>query len=130
MVLEDGHKVLEIDGKMATKTVTRWEELQHTVVYHAQMAAILKSFTRFRLLNHPGPSIGGQELVVGRPSMNVESEINHVRRIISKVRPDGVTPLTKHICDLREQVQEILPKLHQFRKKVRVGGCFNFHCMN
>jgi hypothetical protein len=119
MIIKDGHKVSEVNGSLDMTSVTRWEELQDTVIYHAQMSAVLNSFTRFRLLNDPGRSVGKQELVVGRPLGDVEKEIRLVRKTITKVKPDGVTPLTSHLQDTREEILHMLPKLE--RRQQRVG---------
>jgi hypothetical protein len=120
MIIEDGHKVSELNGNLNMTSVTRWEELQDTVIYHAQMAAVLNSFTRFRLLNDPGRSVGKQELVVGRPSGDVETEIRLVGETIAQVKPDGVTPLTKHLLDTREEILQMLPKLERRHQRVSV----------
>jgi hypothetical protein len=118
MIIKDGHIISEANGNLEMKSVTRWEELQDTVIYHAQMAAVLNTFTRFRLLNDPGRSVGKQEMVVGRPLGDVEKEIRVVRKTVSKVIPEGVTPLTKHLLDTREEIMKMLPELERLQKRV------------
>jgi hypothetical protein len=50
MTIKDGHRISETGtGTFCMTLVTRWAELQETIIYHAQMAAVLSSFTRFRL---------------------------------------------------------------------------------
>jgi hypothetical protein len=121
MVIEDGHRFIDKGGKLVIAPASRWEELQDTVVYHAQMTALLGSLTRFRLLNDPGRLVGKQEVVVGRPNGNVEEEIQETREIVSRVKPDGVTPLTRHIVAMQEEIQAMLPK--QKRRGRRVCCC-------
>jgi hypothetical protein len=118
MVIEDGHRVVEKDGKIPVIPATRWEELQDTVVYHAQMAALLNSFTRFRLLNDPGESVAHQEVVVGRPNGDVESEIHQTRTMVTRAKPDGVTPLTRHILAMQDEIRAMLPKLQRRGRRV------------
>lgn len=92
MQIGDGHRVTTVGGSIEMKPVTRWEEIQDTVIYHSQMAAVLNSFTRFRLLNKPGLSVGVQEFAVGVPGNDVESELRQARLVMNRTKPDGVTP--------------------------------------
>ncbi|KAL3937538.1 MAG: hypothetical protein SGBAC_007381 [Bacillariaceae sp.] len=73
------------------------------------MAALLSSYTKFRLLNMPGKSVGVQEFAVGMYGNDVESELRQARMVINRTKPDGVTP--------REQM---LPELHRTGRKVAV----------
>jgi hypothetical protein len=94
MQIGDGHRVTTIDGSIEMKPVTRWEEIQDTVIYHSQMAAVLNSFTRFRLLNKPKLAMGVQEFAVSRPGDDVVGEIRQARLVMNRAKPDGVTPCT------------------------------------
>jgi hypothetical protein len=120
MQIGDGHRVVEVDGKISLQPVSRWEELQDTVIYHAQMAALLKSYTRFRLLNDPGPSVGRREVAVGAPGRDVESEIRQARLTMTRTRPEGVTPLARHVWEMQAEIREMLPMLQ--RTGTRVSG--------
>ena len=119
MQIGDGHRVKDIDGKITLLPATRWEEIQDTVIYHSQMAAVLNSHTRFRLLNDPGQTVGGQEFSVGRSSTTVENDIRNARKIITRAKPDGVTPLTAHIWDIQQEIRQMLPKLQRTGRRVR-----------
>lgn len=119
MTITDGHRISETDdGKLSMTSVTRWQELQDTVIYHAQMAAVLNSLTRFRLLNDPGPSIGRRELVVALPNDDIDREIHLVRTVMTKTKPDGVTPLTKQILKIQAEIREMLPRLQRSGRRV------------
>jgi hypothetical protein len=124
MTITDGHRINETtDGKLSITSVTRWEELQETVIYHAQMAAVLNSFTRFCLLNDPGPLIRQRELVVALPNDDIDREIHLVRTVMTKTKPDGVTPLTKHILKMQAEIREMLPQLQRTGRRVSLP-CF------
>ena len=51
MQIGDGHRIVSTGKKDLMKAVecTRWEELQGTVEYHAQMAALLDTPTIFQV---------------------------------------------------------------------------------
>ena len=122
MQIPDGHRVMVTsDRKMDQQRVTRWEELQDTVSYHAEMAGILNSPTIFRLLNDPGVQVGPQELSVGlRGSQNVQEDIRHVRSVMYRAKPVGVTPLTTHILQIQQTIQSMAPRLLREGKRVAV----------
>ncbi|KAL7580658.1 hypothetical protein ACA910_002171 [Epithemia clementina (nom. ined.)] len=80
MVLGDGYRIVETcDGKTVEQSVSRWEELQHLVVWQAELAAALALPTYFCLLNYPGDRIGVQTFSVatkttnGRPPLPLQS---------------------------------------------------------
>lgn len=117
MQIGDGHRVKEIDGKVIMQPVTRWEEIQDTVVYHAQMAAVLNSYTRFRLLNDPGPR-SAKEFSIAGPGQNAETEIRNARSVMTRTKPDGVTPLTEHIWEMQAEIRQMLPQLQRSGRRV------------
>jgi hypothetical protein len=46
MVTKDGHRIVETSrSKFQGQCVTRWEELVETVLYHAELASILRTPT-------------------------------------------------------------------------------------
>jgi len=131
MQLDDGHRVVDItksskNGGRGTKKYkivpsSRWEEIQDTVKYHAQMAALLDSTTVFRLLNDPGTRVGQQQFSVAeRGGAEAESEIKNALEIMQKTRPDGVTPLTQHIWDIYDSMEQMTDQLKEEGKKVVV----------
>ncbi|CAJ1953439.1 unnamed protein product [Cylindrotheca closterium] len=120
MQIGDGHRINTVGGVIEMKPVSRWEEIQDTVIYHSQMAALLGSFTKFRLLNMPGKSVGVQEFSVGMYGNDVESELRNARMVINRTKPDGVTPLTRHIFEIHSEIRSMLPELHRTGRKVAV----------
>jgi hypothetical protein len=137
MQIGDGHRiVINGQGKIEATPVTRWEEIQDTIIYHSQMAAVLQSPTIFRLLNDPGPAAGQQEFSVCtnpnhhqnhhnphgggfRAGSDVEQEIRRAKQIMQRAKPDGVTPLTQHIWEIQGQIRNMLPRLQQSGQRVR-----------
>jgi hypothetical protein len=118
MQIGDGHRVNNADGKISMVPVSRWEEIQDTVIYHSQMAAVLNSYTRFRLLNDPGPAVGRQEFSVARQGTDVEKDIRQARLVMTRAKPDGVTPLTEHILEMQAEIRQMLPHLQRTGRRV------------
>jgi len=118
MQIGDGHRVN--NGKVLP--VTRWEEIQDTVLYHSQMAGLLGSYTRFRLLNSPPNTVGTDEFTVGEQGASVHTEINNARMVMARAKPDGVTPLTQHIRNIQAEIKHILPELSRSGKRVRINN--------
>jgi hypothetical protein len=82
------------------------------------MAAVMNSPTVFRLLNDPGPTAGRQEFSVARDGRDVENDIRQARLVMTRAKPDGVTPLTAHIWEVASQIRQMLPHLQQTGQKV------------
>ena len=131
MQIGDGHRIMQIgddDGnnentkKVIAQPSSRWEEIQDTVIYHCEMAAALNSPTVFRLLNDPGPTVGKQEFTVAASDSQrtTNQDIRQAQIIMARAKPDGVTPLTEHIIDMREQIRGILPRLQRTGQRVRL----------
>lgn len=124
MQIGDGHRVVELDGRIFMQPVTRWEELQDTVIYHAQMAALLHSYTKFRLLNDPGPAVGRREVAAGVPGRDADGEIRQARLTMTRTKPDGVTPLARHVWEVQTEIREMLPALQRTGRRVSSRGEF------
>ena len=92
---------------------TRWMELQATVESHARLAGILKAKTTFHLLNKPMEAL--QEFTV-----STENDVEFAKTVISSTEPEGVTPLTQHILEIRERIAEMEEDLLANGQKVAV----------
>jgi len=120
MEIGDGHRVVTTsDRKIVAQSVTRWDELKHTIFYHAEMAAILKSPTLFKLLN-PVPGLAQKDFAVGSKGENYGDEIREAQTFFQKVIPTGPTPLTNHIWNIQRSIHRITPKLRRERRQVVV----------
>jgi Mg-chelatase subunit ChlD len=134
MAYADGHRiVVTSDRKMVAQDVTRWEELQDTVTYHAEMATILQSPTVFTLLNHPGPGFDEQHVsVASSANRRVDSnnnwtntkhdadDVRKARTFIQRVKPLGMTPLAGHLWKIQESVHALAPQLRRDGRRVAI----------
>jgi len=129
MWTNDGHRMIQSNSSATPKFIdcTRWEEIKETVLYHANMAAQLNMPTIFRLLNHPGSSIGSQQFgictntcVGANDKIGAFGEVSNAERIMNATRPQGGTPLTDHILAIQQQVMEIAPQLNATGKRAVV----------
>uniref|UniRef100_A0A7S4R2B8 Uncharacterized protein n=1 Tax=Ditylum brightwellii TaxID=49249 RepID=A0A7S4R2B8_9STRA len=125
----DGHRIVQSKSspnKVNTVECTRWEEVASGVIWHAQLAAVLRAPIVFRLLNDPGKLIGSQQLSVAKScfderiqdndteqeqnihyitdptlleqqSKTLEEEVQQVKRIMRQSRPLGSSPLSQHL---------------------------------
>ena len=106
MIIRDGHRVVETSSrKVEGQVVTRWEELQQTVLYHAEMAAHLKLPTEFMLLNDPGEGCV-QDFAVGFDEAGPANELRVVRNTMNASSPIGVTNLTQAVNTVASSVAD------------------------
>lgn len=130
-IIDNSGSMNSVDGNMlvATKSAsevksiscTRWKEIQETVKYHAQMAALLKAPTTFRFLNHPGVSGLDQEFsIADKGEAMIEEDLRVANNIISHALPNGLTPLSDHVRAIREQVTMLAPSLREQGKRIAV----------
>lgn len=121
MEIADGHRiVMTSDRKTVAQSVSRWEELQDTVIYHSEMAALLNSPTLFKLLNHPGPGFKKQDFSVATPGSSSDEDIRKARTFMSRLKPIGATPLTSHVWNLQKSIHAMAPKLRREGRRVVV----------
>lgn len=117
----DGQRIVANSRNKTVKLVqcTRWNEIQETVEYHAQMAALLNAPTNFRLLNHPGS--GPQEFsVADKGEGMVHDDVRVAKQTMSSAYPTGVTPLAEHVHHIREYVATIEYDLRNQGKRVAI----------
>jgi hypothetical protein len=109
----DGHKISECrDGCLKFSCCTRWNELQQTVEFHAQMAATLHAPTTFRLLNDPGRVYGPQQFSIAlRGTQNIDEDLAIAQSTMMNSQPGGATPLVPHIREIRNEIVNLEPIL-------------------
>ena len=152
MAIGDGYRVVETcNGTWHGQAVTRWDELQHTALQQAELAAALQLPTHFRLLNPSSHKDCASEFSVGSTSpinsrqpmssptqttngtiptmssmgMNATSveELRIARSILQRTKPQGVTPLTHHIQWIYETVTKFQPQLQDTGQQIAVILC-------
>lgn len=110
MTQSDGHRLVETKKKDDVRAVscTRWREIQETVTYHAQMAALLEAPTVFRMLNDPGAINGPQQFGVAEKGADgVDEDLSVALSTIRNTSPTGGTPLAQHIREVRDNLKEM-----------------------
>jgi len=123
MQATDGHKILSTTNRNDVNIVScsRWEEIRICVNYHAELSGLLEAPTQFRLLNHPGVTVGSQQFGVAEMGSNmIAGEIQTVHNTMNKTRPGGGTPLTQHIKDIHTSVQAISQRFASEGKRVAI----------
>lgn len=104
MLNSDCTRVVEAEnGKMEVIKCSRWNELQCTVQRQARLARILHATTSFRLLNQSRVAESVSEFTVN----NLDSDVELANEVMMSTKPDGVTPLTEHIHEMRNRIAAI-----------------------
>jgi len=119
MMAGDGHRIVHTENTSDVRFVScsRWAEIQETVIYHAQIAALLEAPTVFRLLNDP--IVRPQQFSVAeRGGDFVVEDLNTALNTIKNVEPSGVTPLSTHVLEIRENVMAMKDDLSKSGQKV------------
>lgn len=125
MFLNDGHRIVDRVDQSSVRMVpcTRWAEISACVEYHMRLAALIEAPTRFRLLNPPANapavfSISEQTSYSESNSryLEVEGAVDQFRR----VKPSGVTPLTRHVHEIRAEIAAMAPELRRTGQRVCV----------
>ena len=123
MAIGDGRTfALTSKGKIEARFVTRWEEIQETVLYHAELAGTLGITTNFRLLNSLNNEPDEFTVYANGPD-GVNQELRCGRNVIYRARPTGVTPLTAHILHIEEQIKDIADDLRARGQRVSYSVC-------
>eukprot|EP00536_Pseudo-nitzschia_multiseries_P012053 jgi/Psemu1/298004/fgenesh1_pm.441_\ len=123
MMNRDGHRIVQTTNSSNVRFVdcSRWSEIQETVEYHAQIAALLEAPTVFRLLNDPGRMAGPQQFSIGeRGSGFIQEDLSVALKTIKSVSPSGVTPLSEHVREIRANIMAMRDTLTQAGQKVVV----------
>ena len=121
----DGHRFVETRRTNDVKVVscTRWDEIRECVSYHAQIAAVLGEPSIFRMLNDPAAGPNSAQFGIAETSLDatiVQAELKHAMDIMKRTQPSGVTPLIRHVEEIRQSVMEMAPQLRADGSKVVV----------
>lgn len=119
----DGHRLkLGSNGTIQELNGTRWKELQETMEYHIQLASLLGAPSEFRMLNTTANGVNqfSIAMTVGQSEMEKQRELSRALQTILTAEPGGVTPLTQHIYEIRNQVESLAPMLRASGQKVTI----------
>lgn len=111
MNIGDGARLMETNKDVKVVKCTRWAEMQQTVVFHAEMAALLQAPTVFRLLNDPGRAAGNQQFGVAESKTNISHDLAIAKSTITRAGPAGVTPLSARVLEIRDNILQLAPTL-------------------
>lgn len=122
MQTRDGHKIIpQKGGGFSMTDCSRWSEMQQTVEYHTRMAALLQAPTVFRLLNDPGRLAGPRQFSIAqRGAQFVDEDLAVAQSTMMNTQPGGVTPLTHHIRDIRNEIMAMEQQLRNEGTKVAI----------
>ena len=119
----DGNQILGEQNNIKVVPCNRWTELQGTVDYHIDLAALLQVTTVFRMLNNPGAMAGPQEFSIadrssssssssgGGNQKSLDEELQIAKSVIQNSEPRGVTPLSEHLMEIRRRIEAVAPIL-------------------
>jgi len=128
MQRNDGHRMVDNKHRGTVKIVpcSRWEEVRESINYHIRMTGLVKAPTSFRLLNHPGATVGTQLFGVAELNCSPERIAEDVEQglyIMGRTQPAGCTPLTDHMQTIFNEVREAAPMLRANGQRISVTIC-------
>jgi hypothetical protein len=108
MRTSDGHQIRGDQQNLRVVDCNRWVELQQAVSYHAELAGLLEATTVFRFLNDPGQTVAPQEFSVAETaSDSVTGDVERAKAYVAATQPNGVTPLTQHVLEIRARIESV-----------------------
>jgi hypothetical protein len=121
MNIGDGSRLMQTNIDVKVVHCTRWAEIQQTVIFHSEMAALLEAPTVFRLLNDPGAAAGTQQFGIAESDKkNIAQELEIAKSTITKAVPAGVTPLSARLLEIRENILQLAPRLRKDGTRVAI----------
>jgi len=103
----DGHYCREsADGRMVSHPCSRWEEIKHMALQHAEWNAAIGTPCEFVLLN-PGPGAlqEGRDFVqLNSGSGSVSSSLQSLQRMLDATQPGGLTPLKDRLEEIYHRI--------------------------
>lgn len=97
---------------------SRWEELQDTVAYHAQMSATFSLPIRFAMLNDP--QSGLPQYFTLHQTGNMAQEQQTLQNVMNHSKTAGPTLLTEQLKILRQYIVSIAPQLRAKQQTVPI----------
>eukprot|EP00746_Dinoflagellata_sp_MGD_P000821 gnl/MRDRNA2_/MRDRNA2_101511_c0_seq1.p1 gnl/MRDRNA2_/MRDRNA2_101511_c0~~gnl/MRDRNA2_/MRDRNA2_101511_c0_seq1.p1 ORF type:complete len:498 (+),score=96.83 gnl/MRDRNA2_/MRDRNA2_101511_c0_seq1:93-1586(+) len=104
----DGHYCRESpDGSMVSYPCSRWEEIKHMALQHAEWNAVIGTPCEFVLLN-PGPGAlqEGRDFVqLNSGSASVSSSLQSLQAMLDATQPGGLTPLNDRLQEIYHRIR-------------------------
>jgi hypothetical protein len=103
------------------RPATRWQELKHMALQHADWNAKLGMPSEFILLNSVNSSspVDGRDFVrIDAHRGNPKQQISSLQALLDRSFPGGSTPLTECLQDLRRRLRMSAPELQQKGRKL------------
>jgi len=109
MKTQDGNLLEIVNGSKSVKVVkcSRWEEIKETVMYHIDMAALLRAPSVFRILN-PDRGCMKSFSVAVRGDEKIDEDVSIGKEYINLVEPKGTTPLARHVREIKDQILRLI----------------------
>lgn len=103
------------------RRATRWDELKHMALQHAQWNAKLGVPSEFVLLNSANPTnpVDGKDFVrIDAQRGSAQQQISALKQLLDRSYPMSTTPLTERLHDLRCRLHKSSPELQQKDRKL------------
>lgn len=117
----DGHYSEELPGgRIVSHPCSRWEEIKHMALQHAEWNAAIGTPCEFVLLN-PGPGLvqEGRDFVrMNSGSASTASSFESLRRMLDRTQPGGLTPLRDRLEEIHHRIQAQHEELAQSGQRV------------
>ncbi|CAB9514636.1 expressed unknown protein [Seminavis robusta] len=121
MWTSDGHVLRGKDKNTQLIPCTRWAEMQATVQCHAELAGLLEATTIFHMLNPTGdPRVPQNFSVAEHGADAIPEDINNATMAMLTCQPQGPTPLTDRLIEIREKIVPIASSLAKKGQKAIV----------
>lgn len=119
-ILDDSGSMMSNDGSMIVngKTITcsRWAELGDAMKFHVNLAKVAGSKTEFRFLNQ------SQAVIVGDDPATDDAKVYKIFDVFNE-SPSGGTPLCKHIGEVKQKINALIPKLKELNERASLIIC-------
>jgi len=108
----DGHFLESEGGQMRMVNCSRWDEIKHMAMEHAQWNARMGTPCEFILLNpssHPERREGTDFACVNTSHCSpqeAEQQVAVVRRMLDRASPGGVTPISDRLEELHRRISQ------------------------
>lgn len=117
----DGHYCQELpDGRMVSYPCSRWEEIKHMALQHAEWNAAIGTPCEFVLLNPgPGPVQEGRDFVrLNSGTGSASSSLQSLRRMLDMTQPGGLTPLKDRLEEIYQRIRAQHAELAQNGQRI------------